>query len=257
MARDRKVRGTGKAARKVVAFRYKMSDTSTVAYRDRLRTLRDKYGIEFGFAANAKLTGPRKAAISRKAAKLVEFLNPENNFRFVPLTPEKRKAVKKNRDISPAQLTKKGAFIPAPRGKKTKVRISKKGVVETQSGNETSHHHIFDSADVVANPQLVLDFGEKLGAERIFITIKGHRGGSRKNGYSLKNFMRYLEKDILPDIEGEEDETEEALASIGLGKKRKGAFRNFVGIEYITHNWNTYEKQDRKNKRRKKGKRGK
>jgi hypothetical protein len=241
----KKVRGAGKAASKVRVFAHSMRDTSNAAYRDRAKVLRDKYGITFGFPLSGKLTGARKTAISRKAAKLVEFLNPENGFEFIPLTSAKRKAVKKNRDVAPIQLTPKGVFIPKPRSKrKTRVKISDKGEVETRTGKFISHFHTFDAAEVAARPEIIQEFADKIGAERAFISIKGHRGGSRKNGYSLKNFMRYMREDIIPDIE---DAQGGELVEVN-GKRRKSAFTNFVGVEFISYDW-TYRKP--KNKGRK------
>lgn len=217
-------------------FRSRKSKTDA-SYRARLKTLKTRYGADFGFKTNAKLTPQRKAAITRKMRKMAEFLNPENNFQYVRLKQSDIKRVRRRNDIAKQQITAKGVFIPKPKSRrhtKTRVRIERSGDISTRTGNFTSTFRLYPSVDVVRDPAIIARDARASGAEAIFVSIKGHRGGSRKNGYSLKAFMRYLNEMILPDIEeAQEDEN------------KKTAFRNWFGVEFVTYEWRKHAKTSR------------
>lgn len=134
--------------------------------------------------------------------------------------------------------------------KKTRIHLSKSGEVITRTGKFTSHHKLYPSVKVVTNPKRILDDARKMGAEQVFVSIKGHRG---KTGYNLKTFERYLAKTIVPDIESLLDEEEDIYEEAGLpsGRTKRSAFRNWFGVEFISYDWKpTKEKRSRKNRRR-------
>lgn len=248
MARNQKKKKIDTTPKLVGVFKFSTRNKSDAAYRDRLRVLKNKYGAT-GIRANAALTPQRKSAITRATRKLVEFLNPANGFQFVP-TPEKTKraAIAKG-GISRKQATAKGIFVPIPKTlgeranskrQKTKVEISKRGKVRTKTGEYISTFETFRREDVAKNPELIARAMKKAGAERAFISIRGHRGKSEKFGYSLKMFMQYLKNEILPDLnEIEEEETgEESEFQRFMGKKKKkSSFRESVSVEFVTYNW--------------------
>ena len=229
-------------APKIPAYRFKLTNRSTEAARDRLRVLKQKFGVKFGFAANARLTPQRKAAITRVAKKYTEFLNPENGFKFVPLTKGQRKALVKNREVSRAQLTSTGVFVRAP--KKAKARVTKDGHIQTTAGRFTSTSKQFAAVDVARDPSIIEKAAKAAGAERVFVSIKGHRGGRRKNGYSLKAFMHYVLETIRADIEAAQDD-EEIETPTG---KQKSAFKNWFGVEFVKYDWRKVRPNRRKNK---------
>jgi hypothetical protein len=233
-------------------FAFPKSSKTPEAYRNRISVLALK-GITFGFRKNAKLTPQRKTAITRKLRKFAEFLNPENNFEYVPVSPALLKKVKRKGEIDKRQTTGKGVFVPTaklPRGKKTKIKIDPRTAeVSTRTGKFRSVFRQYESAEVVADPSIIKRDMEELGAESAFISIKGNRGGARKNGYSLKNFTRYISERIVPDIEAAQDDDE---IEIG-GRRKKSAFKNFLGVEFVIYEWSG-EKKKHKPKTKKKGK---
>lgn len=211
------------------AFKFSTKNKSDAAYRDRLRVLKTKYGVAFPFAVNAKLNGARKGAITRRLNKVVEFLNPDNRFAFVPLPPSTLKKISHRRELSKEQRTKTGVFVPKPKSgrKKTRVRVNPKtGEIQTRTGKFTSTFKKYKSADVVRDPERIIRDAKKRGAESIFVSIKGHRGKSNKYGYNLKQFMRYMNEQILPDIEDAQDDEE-----------KQTAFRNWFGVEFVSYKW--------------------
>lgn len=244
-ARKKRPQGKGPLPPKIPAFKFSKRNKSADAYRDRLRVLVEKYGVKFSFRKNAKLTGQRKGAITRQTRKLVEFLNPDNNFQYVPTTKRQNKGVRKNKEISRQQVTPGGVFLPRAKvksGRKTKFRISDSGVILSKTGNFTSHFRLYPSTQIVSDPAQIARDAKELGAETVFVSIKGHRGGSRKNGYSLKAFMRYMAENIIPDIEEAQEDEE-----------KKTAFRNWFGVEFVTFDWNSSgRKKKRKTKKRSK-----
>lgn len=219
------------------AFKFSTKNKSLAAYKDRHAVLAQKFGVKFPFKIGAKLNGSRKGAITRRLNKVAEFLNPDNQFRFVPLTPSVLKKVSHQREISTAQRTTKGVFVPVPKSTRktsTQVKFDKKtGKLSVRTGKFKSTFKKYRSTDIVSNPQLVLRDAEKRGAESVFVSIKGHRGGSLKYGYSLKAFMRYMNEELLPDIE-------EALDDPESYKERKGkpsVFKNWFAVEFVSHEW--------------------
>ena len=203
-----------------------------------------EFGVKFGFAVNAKLTPQRKAAITRVAKKYTEFLNPKNGFEFVKLTPAVARKLKQGGEVSEIQVTEKGAFIPVPKSidkKKSKgtVRVTKAGHVETKTGKFTSTFKQFDALAVVRDPSIVEKAAAEAGAERVFISIKGHRGGTRKNGYSVKAFMRYVRETIVDDIESAQEDEEIETPS----GRQKSAFKNRFGVEFVTYDWRKRRKK--------------
>jgi hypothetical protein len=229
-------------------FKFSTRNKTEAAYRDRQKVLADKFGVSFTFRRNAKLTGQRKAAITRRLNKYAEFLNPENGFKFVPLTPATLRKVSHRREISKAQRTGGGVFVPVPKTKrKNVVRIDRKsGAVSVQSGKFKSTFKKYRSRDVVMNPQKILEDAKKRGAESIFVSIKGHRGGVLKYGYSLKAFMHYLTNDtdgLLADVELALDDPAEYRKQFG----ESSVFKNWFAVEFVSHAW----KKPRKTKTKK------
>lgn len=232
---------------RIRAFKFSTKNKSDAAFRDRLVTLKKKFGVKFPFAVNAKLTPRRKAAISRRVGKVVEFLNPENGFQFVPLTPAVIRKVAGRRQVSKEQRTAKGIFVPVAKGakKRTRIRITKIGEIETTTGKFTSKNKIYRSVDIVRDPARVIRDAEKLGAESIFVSIKGHRGktahkiqkSGEKRQYSLKAFMRYMTEQIVPDIEDAQDDDESG-----------SAFRNYFGVEFVSYRWSKSRSGGKKTK---------
>lgn len=215
---------------RIPAFRFSTRNKSPAAYRDRLSVLAKKYGVEFSFRSNAKLTPQRKGAITRKLRKVVEFLNPENSFQFVEAPPSELKKLRRKRGAAKQQITGKGVFVPVAKTGKRKTRIRiKDGEIRTRTGRFTSHFRLYPSAEVVADPKMIVEEAKELGAEQVFISLKGHRS---KTGYTLKRFGEYLEHVIIPDIE-EAEENDGYIDRIG----KKSAFQNWFGAEFVSHDW--------------------
>lgn len=227
---------------KIRAFKYSTKNKTEAAYRDRLKVLKNKFGVAFTFSTSAKLTGGRKAAITRRVAKYAEFLNPANGFRFVSVSKKTLGKISHRREVSPAQRTKKGIFVPVPKSRvKTAVKVDKKtGEVSTRTGKFKSTTKRFRSVDVVKNPELILKEAKKRGAERVFVSIKGHRGKSEKYGYSLKQFMRYFSDQLLPDLEDAQD-----------NEDYSGAFKNWFGVEFVSYKWGAVSRTKTKTKKKK------
>lgn len=219
---------------RIRAFKFSTKNKTDAAFRDRLVVLKKKFGVKIPFAVNAKLTSRRKAAISRRMAKVVEYLNPENNFKFVPLTPAKLRKVAGKRQVSSKQRTGKGIFVQVAKGgkAKTRVRVTKTGDVETTTGKFSSKRKIYRSADIVTDPERVTRDAMKIGAEAVYVSVNGHRGKTRhtllgeKRRYSLKAFMRYMSEQIVPDIE-------EAMEDNDVDS----AFRNYFAVEFVSYRW--------------------
>lgn len=235
-------------------FKFSTRNKTDAAYRDRQKVLSEKFGVPFTFRKNAKLTGQRKAAITRRLTKYAEFLNPENQFKFVPLTPATLRKVSHLREISSAQRTRGGVFVPVPKsGKraKTSVKVDRKtGKISVRTGKFKSTFKKYRSVDVVKNPEKIIADAKKRGAESIFVSIKGHRGGSLKYGYSLKSFLHYLTNEtngLLQDVEEGIEEPEEY-------KRKKGkasVFKNWFAVEFVSHEWKKTSSTKTKFKKRK------
>lgn len=229
---------------RIRAFRYSTKNKSDAAYKDRLNVLKQKYGVSFPFPVTSKLTGRKKAAITRRLNKVVEFLNPDNGFTFVPLTPATLRKVSHRRETAKEQRTGKGVFLPRPKGsrRKTSVRVDKRtGEISTKTGRFTSKIKIYKATSIIRNPSKIIEDAKKLGAEAIFVSIKGHRGKSEKYGYSMKHWMRYQEEQIMPDLVEAQDEG-----------NYSGAFRNWFGVEYVIHDWEVVGKKQSRRKTNKK-----
>ena len=99
--------------------------------------------------------------------------------------------------------------------------------------------------DVVADPSIIQKYGEKIGAEKVFVSIKGHRADkSTKTGYSLKYFAQYFDLNVAEDIEDAQD-----------NEDSPSAFRNWFAVEFISYKWgnvaSTKGKSKNKNRRQK------
>ena len=226
---------------KIPTLKFSTRNKSDAAYRDRLKVFVKTYGKKFSFPVNAKLIPQRKAAITRVRRTLTEFLNPKNRFVFVPLTPALLKKSRKTGSASKNQYTNGGVFVATPKTtrKKSSVNVDKKsGVVSVRTGKSRSTTKLFRTADVVNDPATVVREAKRRGAETIFVTIKGHRGVKERDGYSLKAFMQYLKFSKFGDDLREQMEEDE--------ENRTGAFKNFIGIEFVSHEWKRPTKPKRK-----------
>jgi hypothetical protein len=232
---------------KIPVLGFSLRNKSDAAYRKRQDVLRSQ-GVKFSFRSNAKLTPQRKSAITRQIRKKTEFLNPKNNFQFVPIPTAKLRKLRQRGEIAAQQITSKGAYLPKPkkmRGKKTTFRVDNNGHVETKTGKFISTFKKFRSMDVVADPSIIQKYGEKIGAEKVFVSIKGHRADkSTKTGYSLKYFAQYFDLNVAEDIEDAQD-----------NEDSPSAFRNWFAVEFISYKWgnvaSTKGKSKNKNRRQK------
>lgn len=221
------------ASRKIKVLAYSKRNKSEAAYRDRLVTLKKKFGVAFSFPVSGKLTPQRKGAVTRAMRKVGQFLDPKNRFKFVPASPAVLRKVKAKKGAKAVQVTTKGVFVQVPetrkRGKggkrkgaqRSRVRITKDGEIAVTSGKFVSTVKTFRAARVLANPGLIEAEAKKRGAEKVFVSIKGHRG---KNEYSIAGFMRYFREVLSKAIEEHTDEEE-------------GAFQNYFAVEFVRHSW--------------------
>jgi hypothetical protein len=219
--------------RKLKVLAYSKRNKSNAAYRDRLMTLKKKFGVAFSFPVSGKLTPQRKGAVTRAMRKYVEFLDPKNRFQFVKASPAVLKKVKAKKGTKSTQVTKTGVFVQVPESRKrgkdgkrkgkqrSRVRISRAGEISVSTGGFVSTVKKFRAAAVLRDPSLIEAEAKRRGAEKVFVSIKGHRG---KNEYSIAGFMRYFRESLSSVVEEHIEE-------------EGGAFQNYFSVEFVRNVW--------------------
>ena len=210
--------------RKIRVFKFGTKNKSDAAYRDRLRVLKDKFGVQTKIRTTAKLTPQRKAAITRLTSKVSGYLNPDNRFKFVKLDAKTKKAALKAGTVNKEQLTAKGAFVQQPSTKRSRVRFKDNGELVVKTGKRVSTFATFKTTEVLANPQAVIDEMKKRGASRVFVSVKGFRSRTIKKGYTAKQLLNYLTGRIQTFRNGVEAQV----------KSGKGVFASRISFEFVS-----------------------
>jgi len=208
---------------KIKAFKYGTKNKTDAAYRNRLKVLKDKFGVDTKIRATAKLTPQRKAAITRLTTKYSGYLNPDNRFRFVKTDKRTRKAALKSGTVNRDQTTRKGVFVQTPKGAKSKVRIRKTGELEVTTGKRKSTFATFKTTDVLKNPKKIIAEMKRRGAKRAFVSVKGFRSRTVKSGFTPKLFLAYLTGRILTFNAGVKSQS----------KSGKGVFASKITVEFV------------------------
>jgi hypothetical protein len=222
--------------RKLPAFKYSTRNKSEAAYKDRLRVLKQKFGVKTSLSLNKKLTPQAKSSITKLTRKYSGYLNPENRFEFVPGDKRTLRAIKKRGDYSAEAITQKGVFIQKPKSrKKGRFTLKQTGEIELRLGSRVNQYSLFRSEDIVKDPELVRREAKKRGANYVLINIKGYQG---KTTYSVESFMQYLSDSLIPDIEEAWEDQE-----------KDSAFRRYFGVEFVTFN-RQLSKRRKSNKKR-------
>lgn len=220
---------------RVPVFKYSTRNKSKAAYLDRATTFKKKYGVVFSFPLRGKITSQAKSAITRKTRRLTGYLLPKNRFVFVPVSTKGLRTVKRKRQAEAQAFTPKGVFIQRPktRGKTkpTKIRITSEGIIYKQTGKRRSEHVIYKSADVVADPSMIVREALKRGKQtQILVNIKGYSGNEAHNVHA---WLWYFENDLIEDIEQQIAEEE-------------GAFQKHFGVEFVNFGKPVARKPDTK-----------
>jgi len=175
---------------KIPSFKFSTANKSDAAYRDRLRVLKEKYGVKTSLRVNAKLTPSAKGAITRQTRKLAVYLNPGNRFQFVKADAATLRKVR-GKGTAPSQaVTGKGVFVQLPESKhRSRVSVTPKGEVAVYTGSLRSTKASFKTADVLRDPEMILREASKRGAKSVFVSVRGLRGQTK---YTLKAFANYI-----------------------------------------------------------------
>lgn len=180
-------------------------------YKAEARELR-KYGVEFTFDLRRKLSPQAKGAITRKRAKLVTYLNPENRFKFLPLKNAKAKS-NVRRTVSRDQVTPTGVFVQVPkmRGKsRARAYVNRKGELVVTGGKRISRF-VRIKGDLLRSgsvAELRAKISKAAGGKRVEQVRLHVRGHAAKATYvSLESFFAYW-KELSTEIEDEEEEAD-------------------------------------------------